>query len=138
MVTIVILIGVRTAANAQSLVVEITWNAGLTYRGLMVTYPDNTGVFVVGYFHPGLQQMVKFVQSVDVRNQYDVYGNCTSFLNCYNPQSYPYIPYSADMFIVYPNGRMYTQDAAGTWSTAKADSVIQPAYWQMKFREYGL
>lgn len=79
LVAIVILIGVRTAANAQSLVVEITWIAGLTHRGLMVTYPDNTGVFVVGYFHPGLQQMVKVAQNVAVRNQYDVYGNCTSF-----------------------------------------------------------
>ena len=74
----------------------------------MVTYPYNTGIFVVNYWHPEMQTNITVVQDVSIRNQSDMYGNCTTFLNCYNPKAYPYTPYSADNFIIYPNGAMYT------------------------------
>ena len=56
----------------------------------MVTYPDNTGIFVVNYWYPEMQTNITVVQDVSIRNQYDMYGNCTTFLNCYNTKAYPY------------------------------------------------
>lgn len=137
-IVITFLLTCSIIAKAQSLVMEITWNVYITYKGLMVTYPDNTGIFAVNYWHPEMQTNITVVQDVSIRNQYDMYGNCTTFLNCYNPKAYPYTPYSADNFIIYPNGAMYTQDYAGNWSTAIMAQVINPNLWRSKFREYGL
>ena len=137
-VAISLLCACSITTKAQSVVMEITWNVYITYKGLMVTYPNNTGIFVVQYWNPDLQQNVRVVQDVSVRNQFDIYSNCTSFLNCFNPKSYPYTAYSADNFIIYPNGSMYAQDYAGNWSTAIMAQVINPALWRLKFKEYGL
>lgn len=125
-------------AKAQSMVCEISWNVGITYQGLLVTYPDNSGLFVVKYYNPYIQSVVWVNQSVLCSSQYDMYGGCTTIINCYNPVSYPNVAYSADNFIIYPDGSMYAQDDAGTWSTAIAAYVVSPQNWSSKFIEYGL
>lgn len=140
-VVITLVLASCTIAKAQSHVMEITWNTmNGNYKGLMVTYPNNTGKFVVKYWHPNLQTNIRVVQDVRVNSQFDMYGNCTTFLNCYYPKCYPNTPepYYADNFIIYPNGAMYTQDYAGNWSTAIIAQGISPNLWQSKFREYGL
>ena len=126
-------------SNSQSFVSEITWvdANNITYQGLLVLYPNNYGDFMVKYYHP-YAGWIWCHQNAQLTNQYDAYGNCTSFINCSNPQTQPYQPYSADCFLVYPNGSMYTQDYAGNWSTLITAIVIQPAYWNSKLKEYGL
>ena len=138
-VVITLVLASCSIAKAQSNVMEITWNMGnVPYKGLMVIYPNNTGKFVVNYWNYNLQTYVRVMQDVRVNYQYDLYGNYTTFLNCYYPKTYPSSPYSADNFIIYPNGAMYTQDYAGAWSTAIIAQGISPNLWQSKFREYGL
>ena len=138
-VVITLVLASCSIAKAQSNVMEITWNMGnVPYKGLMVIYPNNIGKFVVNYWNYNLQTYVRVIQDVRVNYQYDLYGNCTTFLNCYYPKTYPASPYSADNFIIYPNGAMYTQDYAGAWSTAIIAQGISPNLWQSKFREYGL
>lgn len=135
---VVVLLSSAQNARAQSAVLEITWNVYTTYKGLMVTYPDNSGLFVVNFWSPDIAQNVTVLQDVRVSYQYDIYGNCTTFLNCFNPETYPYVPYSADNFVIYPNGTMYTQDYSGNWTTAIIATMIDPRMWSAKFREYGL
>ena len=100
-------------------------------------YPDNTGIFAVKYF---LQNIgwIWVAQDAVLTNRYDMYGNCTSYINCYNPLSVPQVPYAADNFIIYPNGAMYTQDAMGNWSTLITARPIERRYWSAKFTEYEL
>lgn len=122
-------------AKAQSMVTEIQWTVQTgTYHGLLVLYPNNQGTFIVNYCLNFT--WYRIVQDAVLTNQYDVFGNCTSYINCYNPRTTPYLPYAADNFIVYPNGNMYTQDAAGNWSTLITAYVVPPASWNSKFKEY--
>ena len=138
--SLVLFICVAVGAKSQSTVVEITWTSAdyTTYQGLMVMYPNNMGDFVVKFHNPSVG-WVWVHQNAMLTNEYDYYGNCTSYITCSYPTVNPsYVPYAADNFICYPNGQMYTQDAAGTWSTMIVANPIQPAYWQSKLREYGL
>lgn len=125
--------------EAQSKVTEISWNAyGQNYKGLLVLYPNNKGFFKVKSFFPDIG-WVWVQQDATLTNQYDIWGNCTSYINCYNPKvSNPYVSYVADNFVVYPNGQMYTQDAMGTWSTLIVYHIVDPINWQKKIREYGI
>ena len=117
---------------------EISWYAyGVNYSGLMVTFSDNTGGFVVDYYLNGVGY-VKVVQSVNVRYQYDAWGNCTTFLYGYDAVSDPPVAYSPDSFIIYPNGNMYTQDASGVWSTMITARIVPGYQWNSVFRKYGL
>lgn len=124
--------------KAQSSVTEISWTAPTgNYYGLLVLYPSNQGTFIVKYY--AHYTWIRVVQDAMLTNQYDVFGNCTSFINCYNPRAsinFPGETYFADSFIVYPDGSMYTQDAAGTWSTLITAYVVPPANWKSKFIEY--
>ena len=124
--------------KAQSMVTEISWNVyNQNYTGLLVLYPNNRGTLKIKTFIAGTG-WVWVQQDAVLTNQYDIYGNCTSYINCYKPQTTPYVPWAADNFIVYPNGTMYTQDASGTWSTAIVAYVVPSNNWQNKFREYGI
>lgn len=125
-------------AKAQSMVTEIRWTAPTgNHYGLLVLYPNNQGTFIVKYYVH--YTWVRVVQDAVLTNQYDVFGNCTSFINCYNPRAsinFPGETYFADNFIVYPDRSMYTQDAMGTWSTLITAFVVPPANWNSKFKEY--
>ncbi len=124
--------------HAQSSVVEISWVTHyIQYNGLMVMYPDNTGIFVVKYFLPNIG-WIWVTQDAVLTNQYDLNGHCTSFINCYYPKSVPQVPYAADNFIIYPNGAMYTQDALGNWSTLITARPVERRFWPVKFTEYRL
>lgn len=126
------------ACKAQSMVTEISWNVyQQNYTGLLVLYPNNKGVLKIKTFIAGTG-WVWVQQDAVLTNQYDFYGNCTSYINCYNPKTKPYVPWAADNFVIYPNGAMYTQDASGTWSTAIVAYVVPANNWQNKFREYGI
>ena len=124
--------------KAQSMVTEISWNVyNQNYTGLLVLYPNNKGVLKVKTFITGTG-WVWVQEDAVLTNQYDMWGNCTSYINCYNPKTNPYVPWAADNFIVYPNGAMYTLDASGTWSTQIVAYVVATHNWQNKFREYGI
>jgi len=125
--------------KAQSMVTEIQWTVQpVTYNGLLVLYPNNQGAFIVK-FRAGYT-IVSVIQNAVLTNQYDIFGNCTSYINCYNPRSmtpgYPSQNYAPDSFIVYPNGNMFAQDAAGNWSTLIRATVVPPHAWHSKFLEY--
>jgi len=122
---------------AQSMVTEISWVdvEQTSYQGLLVLYPNNQGYFKVKFYNPTVG-WVWVVQNAELRNNYDMYGNCTSYINCSYPQTSPYVPYSADNFIIYPDGSMYTQDYYGKWSTLIVARVIPQGYWRDKFIEY--
>lgn len=125
-------------AEAQSLVMEVSWNVyNQNYTGLLVMYPNNKGIFKVKTFIVNIG-WVWVTQDAVLTNKYDILGNCTSYINCYNPKTNPYVPWSADNFVIFPNGSMYTQDASGTWSTQIVASLINAMYWQSKFREYNI
>lgn len=127
-------------AQAQSVnnMMEISWYAyGVTYSGLMVTFTDNTGGFVVDFYHNGVGY-VRVVQDVNVRYQYDAWGNCTTYLYGYNAVSSPSVYYSPDSFVIYPNGMMYTQDASGVWSTMITARMVPSYQWSSTLRKYGL
>ena len=125
-------------SNAQSMVTEISWNMyNQNYTGLLVLYPNNRGIFKVKTYNASVG-WVWIQQDAVLTNQYDIYGNCTSYINCYNPKTNPYIPYAADNFLVYPNGAIYTQDSAGNWSTQIVAMVVPDYNWQYKFNEYGI
>lgn len=127
-----------SASKAQSMVVEISWNVyNQNYTGLLVLYPNNKGVLKLKTFIANVG-WVWVTQDAVLTNQYDVWGNCTSYINCRNPRTTPYVPWSADNFVIFPNGYMYTQDTAGTWSTQIGAYVVQTYNWQNKFREYGI
>lgn len=124
--------------KAQSMVTEISWNVySQNYTGLLVLYPNNRGNLKIKTFIAGTG-WVWVQQDAVLTNQYDVSGNCTSYINCYNPKTTPYVPWAADNFIIYPNGAMYTQDASGTCSTAIVAYVVPRDKWQNKFHEYGI
>ena len=127
-----------TASKAQSMVTEISWNAYYTnYTGLLVLYPNNQGILKLHFYTP--QTGVVWVeQDATLTNQYDIFGNCTSYINCRNPRTSANTIYYADNFIVYPNGSMYTQDAAGVWSTQIVAQVIPTYNWQAKMRQYNI
>lgn len=124
-------------SEAQSSVTEIHWSvANYTYHGLLVLYPNDRGDFIVK-FPVGPYNWGWAWQDAVVSSTADMWGNRTIYINCYNPRSsIPNSTYFADNFIIYPNGNMFTQDAAGTWSTAVNANVVAPGYWPMKFREY--
>ncbi|MCQ2307705.1 MAG: hypothetical protein MJ000_09125 [Bacteroidales bacterium] len=127
-------------ANAQQInvVSEISWNAfGVNYTGLMVTLTDNTGIFVVDYYHSSVGY-VRVVQSVNVRNEYDMWGNCTTYLFGYDAIPSEPVLYSPDSFVIFPNGTMFTQDSAGVWSTAIIARIVPQYEWDGAFRKYGL
>lgn len=131
---------VSLTVNAQSMVSEISWNIyNVNYTGLLVLYPNNKGVFKVKTYDPYLG-WVWIQQDAVLTNQYDMWGNCTCYINCYNPRvSSPYYTdYAADNFVVFPDGSMYAQDDAGTWSTLIVAYVVNPVDWQYKFQEYGI
>lgn len=122
--------------KAQSTVMEIGWKvADTNYMGLLVLYPNNYGHFKVKFYLP-YAGWTWCIQDASFSATTDIYGNVTSYINCSNPRcSQPYAP---DNFVIFPNGQMYTQDGAGTWSTLINATLIQPMYWQMKMKEYGL
>lgn len=124
-------------ADSQSMVTEISWNVYTqNYKGLLVMYPNNRGILRVKTFIAGTGWV--WVQEDAVRtNQFDSWGNCTTYINCYNPKTVPYVPWSADNFVIFPNRAMYTQDASGTWSTQIGAYIVPAQYWPGKFREYG-
>lgn len=128
-----------TKGFSQSQVTEITWTGigPKTYYGLLVLYPNNQGSFIVKFYDHYLGWITCHQDAV-LTNRFDVFGNCTSVINCYYPKTTPNVPYVADNFIIYPNGAMYTQDAMGAWSTLITATAIHPIYWQTKFLEYGL
>jgi len=134
----VIALFVSYAASAQSTVAEIEWYSQQSYyRGLLVLYPNNQGMFYVRYSLPGVGDI--FVQQqAALTYTYDMYGNCTNYLYCANPSTVPYTPYAADNFIFYPNGSVYTQDYAGNWSTAVQYRVVPPGQWAAVYRRFGL
>lgn len=137
-ISILLFIMVTIGCRAQSMVTEISWDIyDQNYTGLLVLYPNNRGTLKVKTFVPGTG-WVKVTEDAVLTNQYDMWGNCTSFINCYNPRTTPYVPWAADNFLVYPNGTMYTQDASGTWSTAIVAYVVPKYNWNDKFREYGI
>ena len=137
-VVLCLLVMMSVVSKAQSMVTEISWNVyNQNYTGLLVLYPNNTGILKVKTFVAGTG-WVWITEDAVLTNQYDGWGNATSYINCYNPKTTPYIPYAADNFLVYPNGNMFTQDASGTWSTSIAAYVVAAGNWQNKFREYGL
>lgn len=137
---IVMLFFASLSTNAQQInvVSEISWYAfGVNYTGLMVTFSDNTGMFVVDYYHSSVGY-VRVVQDVNVRNEYDIWGNCTTYLIGYDAVPSKPVPYSPDSFVVFPNGTMYTQDTNGTWSTAIVARVVPQYQWDRAFQKYGL
>ncbi len=124
--------------NAQQMVTEISWNVySQNYTGLLILDSDNTGILKIKSYFPQIG-WVWIAQDAILTNQFDVYGNCTSYINCYNPVTYPYVPYSADNFVVYPDGSMYTMDSSGTWSTMIVAYVVPQYSWATKFNEYGI
>lgn len=135
---LVLVLAVITTCHAQSAVMEVSWNAYATnYTGLLVLYPNNQGIFKLHFYDP-YYGTVWVEQDAVLNNQYDMYGNCTSYIFCNNPRASAYINYSPDNFVVFPNGSMYTQDAAGVWSTLIVAQMI-PAYnWPAKMRQYNI
>ncbi len=134
----VLFIAVPKESDAQSSVMEVSWNVyNSNFTGLMVMFPDNTGIFKLRTFVPGTG-WVWVLQDAVLTNQFDAWGNCTVYINCFNPRTVPYVPYNADNFVIFPNGAMYTQDSAGTWSTQIVASMVPAVYWPSKFQEYGL
>lgn len=125
--------------HAQSSVMEVSWNVYTTnYTGLLVLYPNNQGVLKIKSYDPNVGVVIWIEQDATLTNQYDVFGNCTSYINCRNPRTSANIVYYADNFVVFPNGSMYTQDAGGTWSTQIVAQMV-PAYnWQTKMKQYNI
>lgn len=122
---------------AQSTVMEISWTdvEYVNYKGLLVLYPNNQGFIKTKFYHAQIGD-VWVSQNAVFSCQYDLMGNMTSYINCSYPKTQPNVPYSADNFVIFPNGNMYTQDYSGKWSTLVTAVVIQPTYWSAKFREY--
>lgn len=137
-VIVLIILTLPMIAKAQSSVMEVSWNVYTTnYTGLLVLYPNNQGVLKIRSYDPNIGT-IWIEQDATLTNQYDVFGNCTSYINCRNPRTSANIVYYADNFVVFPNGSMYTQDAAGTWSTQIVAQMI-PAYnWQTKMNQYNI
>lgn len=122
--------------KSQSMLMEISWNVYTqNYKGLLVMYPNNQGFLKIKTYIANIG-WVWVYEDARMSFQYDFLGNRTTFINCYNPQTSPYVAWAADNFVVYSNGAMYTQDASGTWSTLISAYVVPARNWQNKFREY--
>lgn len=130
------------AVKAQTSVTEIFWTmqGGDSYQGLLVLHSNNLGFLKVKFYTYDFG-WVWVLQDARLTNQFDAFGNCTSYINCYNVRTVPALPpasYFADNFVIFPNGSMYTQDALGQWSTL-IRAVVHPQYnWRNKFIEYGV
>lgn len=125
------------AANAQSRVVEISWmdHEYTQYQGVIVIYPDNSGMVYSRFYNPSVGT-VYVSQSAILTNTYDYYGYCTSYVNCMYPSTTPYVPYSADNFVFFPDGSVYTQDYSGKWSTAVQHRVVPQYNWNSVINNY--
>lgn len=136
--TLFILINIGKCFS-QSTVMEITWTdvEYVNYKGLLVLYPNNNGFIKIKYYLTGVGDVWVYQDAI-FSYQSDYFGNITSYINCFNPNTQPYTPYSADNFVIFPNGRMYTQDYSGKWSTLVSAVNISYAYWSMKFKEYNI
>ncbi|MEE0266585.1 MAG: hypothetical protein U0L65_04320 [Bacteroidales bacterium] len=136
---IVIVLLLSVGVKAQSIVSEVSWNFyGTSHKGLIVIYPNNMGFIKIKAYSSELGYTVWVLEDAMLTNQYDIYGNCTTYITCSNPRTVPYVPWAADNFVIFPDGSMYTQDAAGAWSTYIAAYIVPPYEWQSKFREYGI
>lgn len=138
-VAIILLFSLLPAlCKAQSMVTEVSWRVySTTYTGLLVLFPNNQGILKICSYDPNIGT-TWIEQDATLTNQYDMFGNCTSYINCRNPRTTSNIVYYADYFVVFPNGRMYTQDAAGTWSTQIVAQVVPTYNWQNKFQQYNI
>lgn len=136
---VVALVGVHWIAQAQSTVARISWLdiEQTRYDGLLVLYPNNQGQLFVHFYNPSVGNVV-VAQNAQLSNTYDMYGNCTSFVYCSYPRTSPYTPYTADNFVFYPNGAVYTQDYSGKWSTAVVYRVLPPNEWNDAYEDFGL
>lgn len=124
--------------KAQSTVTEVSWVInGATHQGLLVLYPNNNGFLKIKVYVGGIG-WVWVLEDAVFSSQGNVYGSSTFYINCYNPRTTPYVPWAADNFVIYPNGSMFTQDAAGQWSTAIIANPVPVGSWQYKFREYNI
>lgn len=124
--------------KAQSSVMEVSWNVYTTnYTGLLVLYPNNQGILKICSHDPNIGT-IWIEQDATLTNQYDIFGNRTSYINCRNPRTSANIVYYADNFVIFPNGSMYTQDAGGTWSTQIVAQMIPTYNWQLKMKQYNI
>ena len=74
--------------KAQSSVMEVSWNVSLlTIQGCFL-YPNNQGILKICSYDPNICT-IWIEQDATVTNQYDVFGNCTSYINCRNPMASP-------------------------------------------------
>lgn len=127
-------------SSAHSLVAEIRWVdvSNTVYRGLLVVNSNNAGHLYV-LFYNYMVGNVQVVQNAYMSEGYDSYGNEAIYLNCSYPcVSNPYISYSADHFIFYDDGSVYTQDASGKWSTMVNYEVVPKSQWRAKYLEFGV
>lgn len=89
--------------KAQSMVTEISWNVyNQNYTGLLVIYSNNSGILKVKTFIKGTG-WIWVQEDAVLTNQYDMWGNCFSYINCYNPKTNSYMLWAADNFVIYPN-----------------------------------
>lgn len=137
---LVAVFGLQWAAQAQSLVARISWmDVEYTqYHGLLVLYPNNSGNLFV-YFYNQTVGDVAVTQNARLHNSYDMYGNCTTYVYCSHPKtSSPFVSYSADNFVFFPNGGVFTQDYSGKWSTAVNCRVLPQDEWEEAYEDFGL
>lgn len=122
-------------ANAQSLVAEIGWTDvdNIYYQGVLVMYPNNQGALYVRYYHP-ITGNVAVTQSAVMSSDYDG----TTYVCCGYPNTNPYVPYTADNFIFFTDGSVYTQDYSGKYSTNVAYRVVPSNQWYGVFAKYGI
>lgn len=74
--------------KAQSSVMEVSWNVSLlTIQGCFL-YPNNQGILKICSYDPNIGT-IWIEQDATVTNQYDVFGNCTSYINCRNSRASP-------------------------------------------------
>lgn len=134
---IVILVLSTSYIKAQVRVVEIRWIdcEQTTYQGVIVMDSDSQGKLYSKFYHPSAG-IVYVSQQVTMSHNYDLFGNCTSYLYCSYPNTTPYVPYTADNFIFYPNGAIYTQDYSGKWSTVVQQRLVPVDYWSDVIRSY--
>ncbi len=122
----------------KNVMMEISWYAyGATYSGLMTTYADNTGDFIVNYYRPNVGY-IQVHQDVRVNTKCDGWGNCITYLYGYNVTSDPPVAYIPDNFVIYPNGTVYTQDYNGMWSIPVTARIVPVNQWRATLRRYGI
>lgn len=138
--TILIMSGTLSAQSllhGMDSMYEIRWNVeGVLYKGLLAYYDDGQAVLTVNYYlYP--YGTISVVETAVIQNDCDYFGNCTTYIFCTNPVSYPAVPYAADNFVIYPNGSMYAQDAFGSWTNLITANIVPRMSWRHKLREYG-